>query len=179
MNVIQSFLVPSPRDLPYSAVFNTCWHLFFLDIMLKLEPGSAFIKTEAWPQFCIHSWLPWHMMQSVTFYAKRFVTASKFCNTETGAGVLLAPPFLAELAVGAIKITLFSPVPLGKYHQIYNLHRQQFRFLTNVFQFVFPHFHLSFFLDWFLCFVLTSSFPPLCFPCTFLSHWDCIQILEL
>lgn len=60
-----------------------------------------------------------------------------------------------------------------------NLHCQQFRFLTNVFKFVFPHFHLSFFLDWFLCFVLTSSFPPLCFPCTFLSHWDCIQILEL
>lgn len=38
-------------------LFNTCWRLYFLDIMLKLEPGTAFIKTEAWPLFCIHSWL--------------------------------------------------------------------------------------------------------------------------
>lgn len=44
MNVIQSFLVPSPRDLPYSAVFNTCWHLYFLDIMLKLEQAQLLLK---------------------------------------------------------------------------------------------------------------------------------------
>lgn len=178
MNVIQSFLVPSPRDVPYSAVFNTCWHLYFLGTALKLEPGTAFIKTEAWPQFCIHSWLPWHVVPSVTFYTKCFITASKFCNTETGVGVL-APPFFGRAGHWSgsdhALFLQFCSVNIIRY----NLHCQQFRFLTNVFQFVFPHFHLSFFLDWFLCFVLTSSFPPLCFPCTFLSHWDCIQILEL
>lgn len=41
----------------------------------------------------------------------------------------------------------------------YNLLHQQFWFLTNVFQFVFPHFHLSFLLDQFLYFALTSSSP--------------------
>lgn len=95
MNMVQSLLVPSPKDLSYFDVFNTCWHLYFLDIMLKLEPGKAFIKTEAWLQFCIPSRLPWHMALSVTFYTKPFVIVSKFCNTEIGIGVL-APPLLGR-----------------------------------------------------------------------------------
>lgn len=55
MNMDQSLLVRSPEDLSHLVVFNTSWHLYFLHVMLKLKPGKAFIKTEAWLQLFIHS----------------------------------------------------------------------------------------------------------------------------
>lgn len=150
-------LVLNPKDLSHLDVFNACWRLYFLDIMLKLEPGTAFIKTIAWLQFCSHSWFPWHAAVSATFYTKPFAIVSKFCNTEIGVGVL-APPFLGRTGNSYQSLKLHS-VNISRH----NLLCQQFKFLTNVFQFVFPHFHLSFLLDQFLYFVLTSKFPPRAF----------------
>lgn len=155
-------------------MFNTCWHMYFLHIKLKLKPGKAFIKTEAWLHLFIHSWLPWLMGWSVAF-------CTKICNMEL-AFMYWHLSFLAELALRAIKIILllwvlfqFCSININRC----NLLRQQLKFLNNVYRFVFLHFHLSFLLDLFFHFVLTSSFSPLCFPCTLLSYWDCIQILEL
>lgn len=177
MNVIQSFLVPSPRDLPYSAVFDTCWHLYFLDITLKLEQAQLLLKLK--------------LGLSSVFILDFLGTWCCLWPSTPNVSLLPANFATRKLALVCWHLPFWQSWPLERFrshsflqfHSVsiirYNLHCQQFRFLTNVFQFVFPHFHLSFFLDWFLCFVLTSSFPPLCFPCTFLSHWDCIQILEL
>lgn len=98
-------------------MFNTCWHLCFMDIILKLEPGKAFIKTEAWLQFCIHSWLPEHMALSVTFYTKLLSLSANFAIWKL-ALMYCHLPFLAELAFRAIHITLFSLVPFSEYQQM-------------------------------------------------------------
>lgn len=82
---------PKPERHILFGKFNTCLHLYFLDIMLKFEPDKAFIVTEAWPQLCIHSCFPRTMVLSVAFCTKPFVIVSKFCNMEIGIGVL-APP---------------------------------------------------------------------------------------
>lgn len=156
----------SKRLVSFGCVY-ACWHLYFLDIMLKLEPGKAFIKTKAWLQFCSHSWFPWHMAVSATFYTKPFVIVSKFYNTEIGVGVF-APLFLGRTGNSYHSLKLHS-VNINRH----NLLCQQLNFLTNVFQFVFPHFHLPFLLDPFLYFVLTSKFPH----CAFCAYFFPTEIV--
>lgn len=144
-----------------------CWNWSKAQLLLKLKLGLSSVSILDF----LGTWFGrWPSTPNVLFLPADFATQKL-------ALVCWHLPFWQSWPLEQFRSRSFL-----QFHSVniirYNLHCQQFRFLTNVFQFVF-HFPLSFFLDWFLCFILTSSFPPLCFPCTFLSHWDCIQILEL